>query len=589
MASAGRSPLTPIRTFGGPMDVKAEAATKSQQENRNRLFNEIIDVVPLKELYKMERDQAASELSEVARTLLTQGSYSDMSLDIQEVLIQEIINDILGLGPLESLLARDDIADIMVCGPKKIFIEVGGKLQLTSVQFRDEDQLRNVASRIVSAVGRRVDESSPICDARLKDGSRVAIVIPPIALDGTCITIRKFKKDKLQLEDLVRFGSITPEGARLLEIIAQCRLNFIISGGTGSGKALDVHERVRMFDGSLHRMGDIKVGDVLRAPDGRPANVTGVYPQGVREAFLFGLRDGRSAVCCPEHLWQVNINGTTLVLNTSEIHAYLRRNVTVSIPVVRYGKVYHEDVSFIRPVQKREMVCIAVDTDEKLYVLENGMVTHNTTLLNCMTRFIDPEESIITCEDAAELQLQQPNVRRWETRPANLEGAGEIPMAALVKASLRHRPERIIIGEVRGPECFDLLQAMNTGHDGSAGTVHANSPREAIARLESLVAMGGFNLPSAQVREQIVNSVDIIVQASRLRDGSRKITYITEVTGMEGDKATLQDLMKLETLGEGVDGKLETRHVMTGVRPSFYEKARYYNLDGELMKIISKK
>lgn len=206
-----------------------------------------------------------------------------------------------------------------------------------------------------------------------------------------------------------------------------------------------------------------------------------------------------------------------------------------------------------------------------------------------MTRYIDTEESIITCEDAAELQLQQPNVRRWESRPPNLEGKGEVPMAQLVKASLRHRPERIIIGEVRGPEAFDLLQAMNTGHDGSAGTIHANNPREAISRMESLIAMGGFNIPSRQIREMIVSSIDIIIQASRLRDGSRKITHITEVIGMEGDTPILQDLMILVNEGEDAKGNLITRHEMTGVRPKFWEKAKYAGLEEELMRAMENK
>ncbi len=555
---------------------------------RSRLFNEIIDVIDLKDLYKSPKEQARVEIADVARQLLSQGGY-DADLSDQEVLINDIANDILGLGPLEELLARDDISDIMVCGPKKIFIEVSGKLRLTEVKFRDEDQLRNVASRIVSAVGRRVDESSPICDARLKDGSRVAIVIPPIAIDGTCITIRKFKKDKLKLDDLVKFGSITREGARLLEIIAQCRLNFVISGGTGSGKALSDDTPVRMADGSRRPISALRVGDAVASPWGPASSrVIGVFPQGVKERHRLVLSNDLSVDCCAAHLWWASVDGANAVHDTAALLAARGKGAEIRIPCVTPGG--GEEWALLvdeRAVGKTSMTCISVDHPDRLFVLGNGIVTHNTTLLNCMTRFIDLEESIITCEDAAELQLQQPNVRRWETRPANLEGAGEVPMSALVKASLRHRPERIIIGEVRGPECFDLLQAMNTGHDGSAGTVHSNSPREAISRLESLVAMGGFNLPSAQVREQIVSSVDVIVQASRLRDGSRKITYITEVTGMEGDKPQLQDLMKLETLGEGVDGKLETRHAMTGIRPSFFDKARYYGLERELMEIVS--
>ena len=311
-----------------------------------------------------------------------------MSISEQEDLLEDICNDVLGYGPLEPLLARDDIADIMVNGANKTYIEVGGKMQLTNVRFRDNAQLMNICQRIVSQVGRRVDEASPICDARLPDGSRVNVIAPPLAIDGAALTIRKFKKDKLTLDQLVRFGSISPEGAEILKIIGRVRCNVLISGGTGSGK---------------------------------------------------------------------------------------------------------------------------------------------TTLLNCLTNYIDHDERVITCEDAAELQLQQPHVVRLETRPPNLEGQGAITMRDLVKNCLRMRPERIIVGEVRGPEAFDLLQAMNTGHDGSMGTLHANSPREALSRLESMITMGGFSLPARTIREMIVSSIDVIVQAARLRDGSRRITHITEV------------------------------------------------------------
>ncbi len=286
-----------------------------------------------------------------------------------------------------------------------------------------------------SAVGRRVDEASPICDARLADGSRVNVIAPPLAIDGPCLTIRKFKKDKLTLNSLVNFGSITPDGAKLLQVIGACRLNTLVSGGTGSGK---------------------------------------------------------------------------------------------------------------------------------------------TTLLNALTGFIELSERTITCEDSAELQLQQPHVVRLETRPPNLEGMGEETMRDLVRNCLRIRPERIIVGEVRGPEAFDLLQAMNTGHDGSMGTVHANNPREAVSRIENMVAMGGFNLPAKTVREQIASAVNIIVQAARLRDGSRKITHVTEVVGMEGDVVTLQDLLEYEIEGEDEDGKLIGRHRATGLRPAFWDRARYF-------------
>ena len=320
-------------------------------------------------------------------------------------------------------------------------------MQQTNVRFADNAQLMNICQRIVSQVGRRVDESSPICDARLPDGSRVNVIAPPLAIDGPALTIRKFKKDRLKLEQLVKFKSISPEAKTLLEIIGRVRCNVLISGGTGSGK---------------------------------------------------------------------------------------------------------------------------------------------TTLLNCLTGSIDHDERIITCEDSAELQLQQPHVVRLETRPPNLEGEGEITMRDLVKNCLRMRPERIIVGEVRGPEAFDLLQAMNTGHDGSMGTLHANSPREAISRLESMIMMGGFALPPKTIREMITGSIDVIIQASRLRDGSRKITHITEVVGMEGEVVTLQNLIVYEITGEDANGKIIGRHRSTGIaRPRFWERAEYYGETERLAQALA--
>jgi pilus assembly protein CpaF len=318
-------------------------------------------------------------------------------------------------------------------------------VQKTSVRFADNMQLMNICQRIVSQVGRRVDESSPICDARLPDGSRVNVIAPPLAIDGPALTIRKFKKDKLTLDQLVRFGSITPEGAEILKVIGRCRVNTIISGGTGSGK---------------------------------------------------------------------------------------------------------------------------------------------TTLLNCLTQFIDDDERVITCEDAAELQLQQPHVVRLETRPPNLEGVGQVTMRDLVRNCLRMRPERIIVGEVRGTEAFDLLQAMNTGHDGSMGTIHANNPRECISRLENMIAMGGYNLPAKTVREQIAGSINVIVQAARLRDGSRKITHVTEIIGMEGDVVTLQDLFIYEIQGEDASGRIVGRHKFTGLRPAFWDQAKYFGRERDLADIM---
>jgi len=334
----------------------------------------------------------------------------------------------------------------MVNGAYKTYIEVAGKVRETNVRFRDNSQLMNICQRIVSQVGRRVDESSPICDARLPDGSRVNVIAPPLAIDGPSLTIRKFKKDKLTLDQLVKLGTITPDGATILQIISRSRCNVLVSGGTGSGK---------------------------------------------------------------------------------------------------------------------------------------------TTLLNCLTRYIDHDERIITCEDAAELQLQQPHVVRLETRPPNIEGEGEITMRDLVKNCLRMRPERIIVGEVRGPEAFDLLQAMNTGHDGSMGTLHANSPREAISRLESMITMGGFQLPVKTIREMISGSIDVIVQTERLRDGSRRVTHVTEVVGTEGDVVTTQDIFVYEIIGEDSGGRISGRHHSTGIgRPKFWDRARYFNEEVRLANAL---
>ncbi|PWE18769.1 protein kinase [Marinicauda salina] len=412
---------------------------------KTTIFNALIDTIDLSQLSRLDHQTAADEIRDIVTEIISIKNVA-MSIAEQEQLLQDICNDVLGYGPLEPLLARDDIADIMVNGAGDVFIEVGGRVKKTNIRFRDNGQLMNICQRIVSQVGRRVDEASPICDARLADGSRVNVIAPPLALDGPTLTIRKFKKDKLRMQDLVQYGSITPEGAKVLEIIGASRCNVLISGGTGSGK---------------------------------------------------------------------------------------------------------------------------------------------TTLLNCLTAFIGEEERIITCEDAAELQLQQPHVVRLETRPPNLEGQGQVTMRDLVKNCLRMRPERIIVGEVRGPEAFDLLQAMNTGHDGSMGTLHANSPREALSRIESMITMGGYNLPTKTIREMIAGSIDVIVQAARLRDGSRKITQISEVLGMEGDVIVTQDLFIYEITGEDELGNISGRHASTGIaRPKFWDRARYFGREAELAEAL---
>ncbi len=434
---------------GGPPNQPAQqvpTAVDSRRsdtyyETKSTIFGALIEAIDLAQLAKLDADSAREEIRDIVNEIIAIKNIV-LSIAEQEDLLDDICNDVLGYGPLEPLLARDDIADIMVNGSGTVYIEVAGKIQKTGIRFRDNQQLLNICQRIVSQVGRRVDKSSPICDARLPDGSRVNAIVPPLAIDGPALTIRKFKKDKLTLEQLTRYGSISPEGADILKVIGRCRANVLVSGGTGSGK---------------------------------------------------------------------------------------------------------------------------------------------TTLLNCLTRYIDNDERIVTCEDAAELQLQQPHVVRLETRPPNLEGEGQITMRDLVKNCLRMRPERIIVGEVRGPEAFDLLQAMNTGHDGSMGTLHANSPRESLSRLESMITMGGYALPSRTIREMICASVDVVVQAARLRDGSRRITHITEVMGLEGDVIITQDIFLYDLIGEDANGNLIGRHRSTGIgRPKFWERARYYGEEQRL-------
>ncbi|WP_137929448.1 CpaF family protein [Mesorhizobium comanense] len=424
-----------------PEPKRGREKSETYYDTKSQVFSALIDTIDLSQLAKLDPESAREEIRDIVNDIIAIKNFA-MSISEQEELLEDICNDVLGYGPLEPLLARDDIADIMVNGSKNVYIEVNGKVEQTSIRFRDNQQLLNICQRIVSQVGRRVDESSPICDARLPDGSRVNVIAPPLAIDGTALTIRKFKKDKLTLDQLVKFGAISPQGAEVLKIIGRVRCNIVISGGTGSGK---------------------------------------------------------------------------------------------------------------------------------------------TTLLNCLTNYIDREERVITCEDSAELQLQQPHVVRLETRPPNLEGEGEVTMRDLVKNCLRMRPERIIVGEVRGPEVFDLLQAMNTGHDGSMGTIHSNSPRECLNRIESMIAMGGYSLPQKTVREIVVGSVDVIIQAARLRDGSRRITHITEVIGMEGDVIITQDIVLYNIKGEDANGRLLGEHVSTGIgRPHFWDRARYYGEEQRL-------
>jgi len=427
------------RASGGAQSNRANI--DEAKERIQPLLMEQIDATAANEV---SRQELAEQIGELVGELLGQEKFN-LNLREQRDLVTMLLNDMLGLGPLEPLLADESITDIMVNGPNQVYVEQKGKLQLADVKFRDHGHLMNIATRIVSQVGRRVDESSPLCDARLADGSRVNIIIPPLAIDGATISIRKFAKQKITLDVMVRQNNISEQVATILKVASACRLNILISGGTGSGK---------------------------------------------------------------------------------------------------------------------------------------------TTLLNAMSQMIDHGERIVTIEDAAELQLQQPHVVRLETRPPNLEGRGEITMRDLVKNGLRMRPDRIILGEIRSSEALDMLQAMNTGHDGSMCTVHANRSREALTRLENMVGMAGINLPSKAIRTQISSAIDLIVQIARMRDGMRRIQQITEVVGMEGDVITTQDLYTYKFEGEDEDGNLKGRFISSGVRPHFAPKAEYYGLDRPLLEAM---
>ena len=363
----------------------------------------------------------------------------------QRGLATELVDDMLGLGPLEPLLLDESINDIMVNGPNHTFVERGGKLTQVPVRFRDWTHLTNICQRIAASVGRRVDESSPMCDARLKDGSRVNIILPPLSIDGPAISIRKFSKKPIDFEKLIQFGAMTPPIARVLEIAARVRLNIIVSGGTGSGK---------------------------------------------------------------------------------------------------------------------------------------------TTMMNALSRFIDATERIVTIEDAAELQLQQPHVVRLETRPPSLEGKGEITARDLVRNALRMRPDRVIIGETRGAEAFDMLQAMNTGHDGSMSTIYANNTRDALARIENMVQMSSMGLTSRAIKMQLCSAVNLIVQVERQRDGGRRVTQVTEIAGMEGETTLLNDIFKLEITGETATGRLTGRYEVSRIRSTFQERLQYYGLDRAWMNAL---
>jgi pilus assembly protein CpaF len=417
---------TPART-GRSLETTQQA---DFEELKRQIHGKLVDKLDLSRLGDLDGDTLRREIRLVVEHLCdTENPMLNRSE--RERLIEEILDETFGFGPLEILLKEEGIADIMINGPKHIFIEKNGRIQKSKVTFRDNAHLMQILDRIVSKVGRRIDETSPMCDARLPDGSRVNAIIPPLALDGPSLTIRRFGSNPLTLEDLLRFGAFTPEMVMLLEGAIKARLNMVISGGTGSGK---------------------------------------------------------------------------------------------------------------------------------------------TTLLNTLSSFIPGDQRMITIEDAAELQLQQDHVLRLETRPANIEGKGRVNATDLVKNALRMRPDRIIIGECRGPEALDMLQAMNTGHEGSLTTIHANTPRDAVSRLETMISMGGLDLPLKALRHQFASAVDVIIQVNRLQGGPRKVTQITEVLNMEQDTVIMQDIFLFVQDGIDEEGRAFGHFESTGVRPSFMHR-----------------
>jgi len=422
----------------GKLEVKTDQllVANEYQELKTKIHNRLVDVIDLTLLDSLEEDKIRQEIKKLVERMLIEGNGGfPLNFQERERFVREVQDEMLGLGPLEPLMRDPSISDILVNTYHQIYVERFGKLELTRARFKDDTHLRRIIDKIVSAVGRRVDESCPMVDARLIDGSRVNAIIPPLAIDGPILSIRRFSRDPLELEDLIKLRTLTPEIGELIKGIVGARLNVLISGGTGSGK---------------------------------------------------------------------------------------------------------------------------------------------TTLLNVLSRFIPKSERIVTIEDSAELQLKQEHVVRLETRPPNIEGKGEVTSRDLVRNSLRMRPDRIIVGEVRGAEVLDMLQAMNTGHDGSLSTIHANSPRDALMRLETLIAMSGLQFPSGSVRKYISSALNVIIQLARMMDGNRKIVSFQEITGMEGEIITLQEIFFFEQTGVDGGGMVKGRFRASGIRPRFVEnfKAR---------------
>lgn len=442
-AEAAKNPVhrKPTPAQAAPAQaVQVEKDRKRKErmgELKVELHKRLLENLNLAALEHATETDLKAEIAAISNEAMAEMSVA-LNATERQTLYQELYDEVMGLGPLEPLLKDETVSDILVNGPQQIFVERGGKLQLTDVTFKDEKHLLRIIDKIVSAVGRRVDESNPYVDARLADGSRFNAMVPPVAVDGSLVSIRKFKKDKLGIDDLVRFGAFTEEMAAYLQAAVATRLNVIVSGGTGSGK---------------------------------------------------------------------------------------------------------------------------------------------TTTLNALSSFIDNSERILTIEDTAELQLQQTHVGRMESRPANVEGRGAVTQRDCLRNALRMRPDRIIVGETRGEEVIDMLQAMNTGHDGSMTTIHANSARDAVSRLENMIAMSGIDMPIKAMRSQIASAVNLIVQASRLQDGSRRMVSITEVTGMEGEVISMQEIFRYERLGLAPDGKIIGRFTATGVRSHYSERFRQWGYD----------
>lgn len=428
---------------------KSQHQLRSFEEFRAQVHGQLRERINFAAAHDMSRDELKAEITSFVFDVASETNAQLNAKEQQEV-ADSLVDDMIGLGPLELLLADDEVTDIMVNNAKEIFVERRGRLQKTDVTFVDENHLLQIARRIANRIGRRIDEASPMVDARLEDGSRVNIIVPPLALDGTSISVRKFSKQKITLDQMVRQGNLSQPMARLLKVASACRLNVLVSGGTGSGK---------------------------------------------------------------------------------------------------------------------------------------------TTLLNALSQLINPKERIVTIEDAAELQLQQPHVVRLESRPPNIEGEGQITIRDLVKNSLRMRPDRVIVGEVRGDETIDMMQAMNTGHDGSMSTIHANRPREVLSRLENMVSMAGMNMPTRVIRSQIVGAINLIVHIERMRDGMRRITSISEITGIDEDVILTQDIFTFEYDDEQAptsDGEftIQGDFIYSRSRPMFYNRAKFYGLSGELEQAL---